>query len=140
MHVHYQQEEAFTVVHGCIGYQIAGRPPAFATVGETVVFQAGEAHRFWNAGTDTLHCTGYIQPTGNVDYFLAAVFASQRANGGRRPRLLDVAFLAQRYRTEFGMVEIPALVQRLVFPVLVVIGRLLGTYTKYADAPEPMGR
>jgi hypothetical protein len=38
------------------------------------------------------------------------------------------------------MVEIPALVQRFVFPVLVAVGTLLGRYTRYADAPEPVRR
>ena len=36
------------------------------------------------------------------------------------------------------MTAIPALVQRLVFPILVVVGTLLGRYAKYADAPEPV--
>jgi hypothetical protein len=31
-------------------------------------------------------------------------------------------------------------VQRIVFPVLVAIGTLLGRYRKYADAPEPVRR
>jgi hypothetical protein len=31
-------------------------------------------------------------------------------------------------------------VQRLVFPVVVAVGRLLGKYRKYADAPEPVKR
>ena len=38
------------------------------------------------------------------------------------------------------MVEIPAFVQRFVFPIQVAIGRLLGKYRKYADAPEPVYR
>jgi hypothetical protein len=38
------------------------------------------------------------------------------------------------------MAVIPAVVQRLVFPVLVIVGRLLGKYRKYADAPEPVRR
>jgi hypothetical protein len=38
------------------------------------------------------------------------------------------------------MVEIPGIVQRLVFPVLVAIGRALGQFEKYADAPQPMKR
>ena len=75
-----------------------------------------------------------------MEYFLAAIFESQRRSGGSRPSLLDAAFLARRYRDEFGLVEIPAPVQRLVFPVLVAIGTLLGRYDKYADAPEPVRR
>ena len=38
------------------------------------------------------------------------------------------------------MSEIPTVVQRLVFPVLVAVGRVLGKYGKYADAPEPVRR
>lgn len=38
------------------------------------------------------------------------------------------------------MLAIPALVQRLVFPLLVAIGTLLGRYGRYADAPAPVRR
>lgn len=140
MHVHYLQEEALTVEQGQIGYQRPGEPARFAGPGETVVFEPGEAHKFWNAGEEDLLCTGYIQPADNVEYFLTAMFESQRESGGSRPDPFEAAFLMRRYRSEFGMLEIPALVQRVVFPVLVLVGRLLGKYSKYADAPEPVRR
>jgi quercetin dioxygenase-like cupin family protein len=140
MHVHHYQEEALTVEEGKIGYQRPGEPPQFAERGETVVFAPGEAHRFWNAGEEDLRCTGYIQPADNVEYFLTAIFESQRENGGSRPGPFEAAFLSRRFRSEFGMAEIPALVQRLLFPVLVTVGGLLGKYRRYADAPEPVTR
>jgi hypothetical protein len=59
-------------------------------------------------------------------------------NGGTRPSAFDAAFLTRRYRSEFAMVEIPAVVQRVVFPLQVMAGRLLGRYRKFADAPEPV--
>jgi quercetin dioxygenase-like cupin family protein len=140
MHVHHHQEEALTIQHGRVGYQRLGEPPQFAEPGETVVFKPGEVHRFWNAGEADLRCTGYIQPADNVEYFLTALYESQRASGGSRPDPFDMAFLARRFRSEFGMAVIPAAVQRLVFPVLVIAGRLLGKYRKYADAPESVRR
>jgi quercetin dioxygenase-like cupin family protein len=138
MHVHHHQQEALTVEQGRIGYQRPGEPAQFAGTGETIVFEPGEAHRFWNAGQDDLRCTGYIQPADNVEYFLTAIYASQRESGGR-PGPFDAAFLTRRFRSEFAMAEIPALVQRLVFPLLETVGRLLGKYRKYADAPQPRG-
>jgi hypothetical protein len=126
------------VREGRIGYQRPGQEPAFAGPGETVTFPAGDAHRFWNAGDGPLRCTGYIEPADNVEYFLGAIFDSQKRNGSAQPHPLDAAFLARRYGTEFGMVEIPAAVQRLVFPVLVALGTLFGRYRRYADAPEPV--
>lgn len=140
MHVHHYQEEALTVEQGRVAYQRPGEPPQFAERGETVVFSPGEAHRFWNPGNEDLHLTGYIQPADNVEYFLTAIYESQRENGGSPPGPFEAAFLARRFRSEFGMVEIPAVVQRFVFPVLVIVGRLLGKYRKYADAPEPAKR
>ncbi len=140
MHVHHLQEEALTVRTGCMGYQRLGEPERFATVGETVVFAAGEAHRFWNAGSDVLRCDAYVEPADNVEYYLTEVFASQRRNGGRRPGLFDAAFLARRYRHEFGLLEVPAAVQATVFPVLALFGRLLGKQRRYAGAPAPVRR
>ena len=136
---HYQ-EEALTIQQGRLGYQLSGEPPQYAEPGETVVFEPGEAHRFWNAGEENLLCTGYIQPADNVEYFLTAIYELQREGGGSRPMPFETAFLMRRYRGEFYMAEIPAVVQRFVFPVQVTVGRLLGKYRKYADAPEPIRR
>jgi uncharacterized cupin superfamily protein len=140
MHVHHLQEEGLTVQQGRIGYQRLGEPERFAGPGETVVFRKGEAHRFWNAGETDLRCTAYIEPADNVEYFLTELFASARRAGGHRPDPFDAAFLVRRYRSEFAMAAIPALVQRLVFPALVALGTALGRYARYADAPEPVRR
>lgn len=140
MHVHFLQEEALTVVRGRLGYQRPSQPPAFAVEGQSVVFPAGDAHRFWNAGDTDLCCTASVTPAGNVEYFLGALFESQKRHGGRRPGLFDIAFLVRRYRTEYAMLEVPALVQALLFPLLVAIGTPLGMYRRYADAPEAIRR
>jgi quercetin dioxygenase-like cupin family protein len=140
MHIHHYQQEALTVAEGRIGYQRPGEPAQFAEPGATVTFKPGEAHKFWNAGQDDLRCTGYIEPADNVEYFLAKIYESTKRNGGARPDPFDAAFLMTRYRSEFAMPEIPAFVQRFVFPIQVVIGRLLGKYRKYADAPAPVSR
>ncbi len=138
MHVHHLQEEGFTVVRGRMGYQRPGQDPAYAEAGDSLVFRPGEPHRFWNAGETDLLCVGYIEPPGNAEFFLKALFDSQRTNGGARPSLLDVAFLLRRYRSEFAMLEIPWPVQRFLLPLAVAVGRLTGRYAKYADAPVPM--
>ena len=140
MHVHHYQTEALTVQKGRIGYERPGQPAQFAGPGESVVFEPGDVHRFWNAGEGELVCTGYIEPADNIEYFLGEIYESRKQSGGERPHPLDVAFLAKRYRSEFGIVGIPTLVQRIVFPVLVAIGTLLGRYARYADAPTPVHR
>jgi quercetin dioxygenase-like cupin family protein len=138
MHVHHRQEEALTVVQGRMAYQRAGETPRYAGPGETVTFAPGDVHRFWNAGEGELRCTGYVEPADNIEYFLTELYASVRRGGGHRPDPFDAAFLARRYRSEFAIAEVPALVQELVFPAQVAVGRLLGRYRRYADAPAPV--
>jgi quercetin dioxygenase-like cupin family protein len=140
MHVHYLQEESLTVERGTMGWQRHGEEEQLARSGESVTFAPGEMHRFWNAGDDVLVCRGYVRPPDNVEYFLTQIYASTRANGGRRPRLFDAAYLLSRYRSEFGMADVPAPVQRVVFPLVVSIGRLLGLHRRFAGAPEPVTR
>ena len=138
MHVHHLQEEAMVVQSGKIGYQLLGEEPRYVAEGESVVFAPGIAHRWWNAGTTEAYCTGWAKPPYNMEYFLSALFQSMRENGGGRPGIFDMAFLITRYRAEYGMYVIPGFVQRLVFPVLVVIGKVLGKYEKFKDAPDPI--
>jgi quercetin dioxygenase-like cupin family protein len=140
MHVHYLQEERLTVESGTMGWQRLGEEEHLAGAGESATFAPGEVHRFWNAGDDELVCTGYVRPPDNLEYFLTEIYASTRANGGKRPRLFDVAYLLTRYRSEFGMADIPAPVQRVAFPIVVATGRLRGLQRRFEDAPEPVSR
>jgi quercetin dioxygenase-like cupin family protein len=140
MHVHYLQAEVFTVVEGRLGYQRPGEPERFAGPGDTVAFPPGVGHRFWNAGSGELHTTAFIEPAGNAEYILTQLFASAVRNGGKAPGLLDVAFLMSRYRKEFAVLTIPLPLQRVLFPVLVAVGRMLGRYAGFADAPPPVMR
>ncbi len=138
MHVHYLQDEAARVISGRLGHQVLGGEEQFAGPGELVVWPAGTPHRWWNAGPTELRMAGYVEPPDNIEFFLGAMFASTKEHGAGRPGLFDIAFLMSRYRTEYAMLEMPAFVRRFAMPVVYVIGRLLGKYGKYADAPQAM--
>jgi quercetin dioxygenase-like cupin family protein len=138
MHVHYLQEEAAQVVTGLLGYQVLGAEPQMAGPGELVVWPAGTPHRWWNAGESELRMTGWCSPPGNIEFFLGSLFASTKKTGRGRPALLDAAFLMTRYRTEYAMLELPVVVRRVIIPIVYVVGRILGKYEQYEDAPEPI--
>ena len=138
MHVHYLQEETARVVRGRVGYQVLGGQPQFAGTGETVVWPAGTPHKWWNAGNDELQMTGWCTPPDNIEFFLATLFTSTKENGGARPGLFDAAFLTMRYRSEFRLLDLPAVVQHVVIPIVYTVGTLLGRYHKFTDAPPPI--
>ena len=134
MHVHYKQDECVTIEFGTMGYQEPGGGKKIAKAGETVMFKSGTPHKFWNAGNVVLKFSGYVSPPENLVYFLTKLYRSTNENGGR-PAMYDAAFLLNRYRSEFGMLEIPAFVQKFLFPVLLFLGNLAGKNKKFADAP-----
>src|SRR4051812_33852328 len=138
-HVHHLQTETVTVISGRLGVAIPGEPERFAGPGETVVFAPGTPHRFWNAGDTELAITGTARPPHNLEWFLTQIYASTATHGGR-PGGFDGAFLSTRYRDEFAITAIPAPVRRFLFPVQAAVGRLLGRYGHFTDAPEPVRR
>lgn len=138
MHVHFKQAESLTVVKGIMGSEIFGEKPVILKEGETVTYEAGVAHKFWNAGEEPLICTAWIKPAHNTEYFLSELFRSTKENGGKRPGTFDSAYLLNRYRSEFDMLEIPPFVKKVIFPVIVFFGKLAGKHKKFKDAPEPI--
>ncbi len=137
MHVHYFQDEALRVVNGRLGYQVLGQEAQYAGPGQLVVWPAGTPHRWWNAGTSELLTTGYCEPPDNIEFFLSTLFAASKAHGASRPGVFDAAFLLTRYRAEHAILDMPAVVRRVVMPVVYGLGLLLRKYHKYRDAPPP---
>lgn len=138
MHVHHKQAEGLTVIKGKIGVQRLGEEPQYFGEGASITFEAGDAHRFWNAGNEPLVCKGWIKPIYNFEYFLTEIYKSTKANGGKSPARYDATWLLTRYRSEFDMLVIPPFVKKIIFPVVLFFGKLAGKHKKFKDAPEPI--
>lgn len=137
-HVHFKQDESLTVAKGTMGYQIDGQKEKTLKEGETIVFSRGTMHRFWNAGDDTLECTGWVKPANSLDYFLTGIYNSMNKAGKGEGDPFDTAFLMTKYKSEYDLKDIPQFVKKVVFPLTVFVGKLLGKYKHFRDAPEPI--
>ncbi|MEZ5013923.1 MAG: cupin domain-containing protein [Chitinophagales bacterium] len=135
MHVHFKQDEGFTIVSGKMGYQLQGQEPVYLEAGASMVFSRGTPHRFWNAGNETLHLKGFVQPANNLVFFLDTLYAAQRISGKEQPEAFTAAFLLTRYKSEFDMLDVPKFVRRVIIPLTYFIGRISGKYAKYKNAP-----
>ncbi|GAB4016370.1 cupin domain-containing protein [Spirosoma koreense] len=138
MHTHFKQDEQLTVVSGKLAYQVLGQEEQYAHAGESVLFKRGTPHRFWNAGEDPLICQGWIQPANSIVYYLSAIYAAQNKSGKAQPEAFDAAFLLTRYASEYDMADIPVFVKRVIIPLTYRMGRLLGKYKHFVDAPAPL--
>ena len=137
MHTHYRQDESMTIISGTMAYEIQGEKVKYAYPGETIFVKAGIPHKFWNPGDDVLKCKGYVTPPDNFIYFITELYKSINENKGR-PAMFDGAFLLTHYKSEFGMHEIPAFVQKFLFPIVLFFGKLAGKHKKFGNAPVPL--
>ncbi|MEO8619708.1 MAG: cupin domain-containing protein [bacterium] len=134
LHSHPHQRESVMVIEGEIACAGAHGPERRATVGESVAFEPGVPHRFWNPGSNTLRIRGRIHPPMRFEWFMTLLYASMSANGGR-PGLFDVAYLARHFADEGTMDGLPALVRRVVLPAAYVIGSATGRYAQFDNVP-----
>jgi uncharacterized cupin superfamily protein len=116
MHVHYKQTESLTVLEGEMSYQIIGKEPVTVGVGETVTFEQGVAHKFWNSGESILKCTGWVKPANHLDFFLTEMYKAMDEGDGERPEPFASSYLATRYTSEYAMLEMPAFVRKVIVP------------------------
>lgn len=138
MHTHFKQDEGMTIVSGKMGYQIFGEEPKYALPGESVEFKRGIPHKFWAEGNEPLHCKAWIQPVNTIVFYLTAIYAAQNKSGSARPEQFDGAYLLKRYASEYDLVEMPRLVKKVIVPITYFIGKLLGKYKHFENAPEPV--
>ena len=112
---------------GTLGAQV-GKEKIVVPAGGTAAFAAGSRHRWWNAGDDLLEFSGNAIPAVDLDRFLQGVFAVLNASPNGRPSIFYLAHVLWRHRNTQLIATPPQAIQRIVFPVILFIGRVLGKY------------
>jgi hypothetical protein len=137
LHVHFHQREEGGVKAGTLGTRV-GTQKIVVPAGATAVFPAGVVHTWWNAGEDLLEFSGRAIPAGDLDRYLQALFAVLNASGSPRPSIFYLAHVLWRHRHSQAVMVPPLAVQRIVFPLVLLIGRMLGKYrgSNWPGSPE----
>ncbi len=138
MHVHCKQDEHFHVVQGTMAYQIPGKDVAYLKPGESTTFMRNTPHKFWNSGEDELVLNSWAKPANNVVFYLSTLYSATKGQKTAQPDLFDGAYLNMKYKSEYGIVELPSFVKKVIIPITYYIGQLLGKYKKFKDAPKPV--
>jgi mannose-6-phosphate isomerase-like protein (cupin superfamily) len=137
MHVHHIQEERIRIIRGTMRVITIEKEFSLGQ-GDDYTFAPGEAHRFWNEGPGMLCYAGHVMPACNYEYLIRHVFRSANEAKNLKPGAFDAAFLLSRYRSEMDILDIPKPVKNIVFPLLLILGKLTGRFSKFSDAPPPV--
>ena len=137
MHVHFIQEERIRIIRGNMRVITIEKEFSLGQ-GDDYTFAPGQAHRFWNEGSGTLLYAGHVMPACNYEYLISHIFRSANEVNSLKPGAFDAAFLLTRYKSEVDILDIPRPVKNLVFPLLLILGKLTGRFSKFSDAPPPV--
>jgi len=127
-HVHPNQEERFQVVDGAVRLRIGGTERE-GRAGEELVIPAGTPHVWWNAGDAELHMIVEIRPALRFESFLERWFAlgmAGKTNKKGMPHPLQLFVVMDEYRDEIRGARPPFALQKIIFALLVPLGRALG--------------
>jgi len=127
LHVHFHEREEGVVKEGTLGVQV-GKEKMVVHTGESVVLPAGVVHNWWNAGDDMLVFNGQAAPAVDLDRYIQAIFAVLNASPSGRPSIFYIAHIAWRHRHSQAFAIPPRPIQRVVFPLIVFVGHILGKY------------
>ena len=137
LHVHFHQREEGHVKAGTLAAQV-GKEKIVVPAGGTAAFAAGTLHKWWNGGDDLLEFSGQAIPAVDLDRYLQAVFAVVNASPTGRPSIFYIAHVLWRHRNSQLIVTPAPAIQRIFFPVILFIGRVLGKYrgSSWPGSPE----
>ena len=141
-HVHPNQEERFRVVEGTVRLEVDGVERILGA-GETVAVPPGSAHTWANVGDVEACVRMEVEPALRTEMFFETFFGlakDGRTNSKGLPNLLSMAVILREYDDEVRLARPPAVVQRVVFTPLALVGRTLGYrgwYPEYTTEPMP---
>ena len=136
LHVHSDSRETILVKSGLLGVRM-GREKFDVPPGKTAAIPAGVLHTWWNAGDEPLELSGRAVPASDTDRFIQAMFAVVNASSSGRPPIFYLAHVLWRHRRTQAVTLPPKAVQRMVFPLILLLGAALGKYRGTAWPGSP---
>jgi quercetin dioxygenase-like cupin family protein len=127
LHIHFEEDEYVEVVSGTLSASVDGKPLVIKA-GGSAHFPKGSVHRWWNDADEELVLKGVVTPAVDLDRYLQALFEVLNADGPNRPPKFYLAHVAYRHRKTQSALVVPRAVQRILFPIVVLLGTVLGKY------------
>jgi len=127
LHVHFEEDERGEVVSGTVS-ALVDSTLLVIKAGESGHFPKGIAHRWWNDGDEGLVLRGVVTPAVDLDRYLQAMFEVLNAGPPNRPPIFYMAHVLYRHRKTQLALVIPRAVQQILFPIVVLLGTVLGKY------------
>lgn len=132
-HYHPRQEERIEILSGTLKAKLRGKDLSLSS-GDVIEIPSGAVHEMWNEGPNPAETVWRTSPALGTEEFFESLDRWYSATGGSGSLrgVLAAAPIMIRFREEFRLASPPYVVQRVAFPVLATVARLL----KLAPSPS----
>jgi glyoxylate utilization-related uncharacterized protein len=127
-HVHPSQTERFAVAEGTLGLKVDGKEMTLEA-GDVAIVEAGQAHKFWNAGDEPVKFVCEVRPALQFESLLETMFslaADGKTNKKGMPNPLRLAVIAKRHFDTVQLPFPPAWMQAAGLALGAPLGKLVG--------------
>lgn len=133
-HIHPLQEERFEVISGSVKFRVNG-VERVVQAGEITVVPPRTPHVWWNDSDQEAHVLVDVRPALRFDEFFETFFGLAQAGKVDKktglPNLLVLALVMREFEKEIYLAQPPLAVQRIIFSLIALVGRLLGYQGHY---------
>lgn len=133
-HVHPRQEEHLTVLSGEYRVAVQGTEQTL-TEGEEITLPANVPHRHWNPTSRLVHVAHEPRPARQTDEVVETLYTLAQAGKTDEkgaPNVLQFAVVMDAYPDHAYATDLPVSVQKTLFKLLALLGRLAGYKAAYS--------
>ena len=133
-HVHPLQTERFEVLEGRVAFKVDGSE-FVALPGAVAEVEAGQAHKFWNAGDEPARFRCTVTPALQFEQLIETMYGLGKTNKKGMPNPIRLAVIANAHFDDVRLPFPPAWMQKAGLALGAPLGRMLGYKPGYEPQP-----
>lgn len=124
-HRHVLQTECFEAIEGQLGLD-CGKKKIVLQPGQSFTVPANKFHRCYSVDGKDIKFKATFNPALSIEYLLTEMFESSNRANSKEPSTFDACYIILQTKGEYFLSDFSELFQKTVFPVIVMIGKVLG--------------
>ncbi len=125
IHKHVLQAEYFEAIEGKLGLVCRDKKIVLLP-GQSFIVPANTFHTFYSVDGKEIKLKTVFTPALSIEYLLTEMFKSSNRKNSKAPSSFDACYILWQIRGEYYLKDFPVIIQQFIFPVIALLGKLLG--------------
>lgn len=124
-HRHVFQTEIFEAIEGRLGLDCSDKKVVLEP-GQSFTVPANTLHRCYSVDGIAIKFKATFTPALSIEYILIEMFDACNRINSKDPSIFDACYILRQAKGEYFLGEIPPFVQKTIFPMTAILGKLIG--------------